>query len=173
MQDVYQLREAGSEDASALAALSIEVWLSTYAEEGVSKTYGDHLMATFTKDTFLRDLQDQHVRIVVCHRGDFLLGYVKVLLSTKPPLPGCGTAEISTIYVRNHHKGAGIGTALLKRAYAIGREHGHDVMFLTVNHQNLPAIEFYKSRGMVCLGEWIYRLKDIAVMNYVYASRTA
>jgi hypothetical protein len=46
-------------------------------------------------------------------------------------------------------------------------------MFLTVNHKNLAAIEFYKSRGFWCDGEWMYRFDDVDVLNYVYVTRTA
>lgn len=163
-----QIRNASRGDASSLAALSIEVWLNTYADEGVLPAYGDHLMSTFTEAAFLDQLDDRDIRLIVCEREGALLGYAKLVLDSKPPNPACGTTELATLYVRRHHQKLGIGTALFDRAVATGREVGAASLFLTVNRANAAAIGFYRSRGMRYEGDWMYEFQGISVANHVY-----
>ena len=51
------IRKAQARDASALAAVSIEVWMSTYLREGVSPRFADYVLSEFTAQKF-RDAID-------------------------------------------------------------------------------------------------------------------
>lgn len=168
MHGGYTIRRASPEDASSLAALSIEVWLNTYAAEGVFRAYGEQLMSTFTKASFLDQLEDRDTRLVVCEKQGGLLGYAKLLLASQPPDAGCGKTELATLYVRQPHQRLGIGGALFDHAAAAGREAGAASLFLTVNHANTAAIGFYRSKGMRYHGEWVYEFQGISAANHVY-----
>ena len=45
-----QVRAARAEDASSLAALSIEVWLGTYLKQGISAHFADYVLETLTAE---------------------------------------------------------------------------------------------------------------------------
>lgn len=164
----YAIRRAAPEDASSLAALSIEVWLNTYATEGVLPAYGEHVISTFTRASFLDQLNDRHTMLIVCEKQGALLGYAKLLLDSRPPNPACGRTELATLYVRRHHQRLGIGAALFNQVAAAGRAAGAASLFLTVNHTNAAAIAFYRSNGMRYEGDWIYEFQDIRTPNHVY-----
>jgi methyl coenzyme M reductase alpha subunit len=53
------IREASIDDASSLAALSIEVWIGTYLRNGVSKFFADYALSTFTTQIFEAFIDDE------------------------------------------------------------------------------------------------------------------
>jgi len=53
-----QLRSAAATDAHALAALAIQVWLDTYATDGVNELLGRHVLDAFTPSGFAALAQD-------------------------------------------------------------------------------------------------------------------
>src|SRR4051794_1170643 len=46
------MRRAREQDASGLAAVSIEVWLNTYLRDGVSQLFADYVLSEFRRRSF-------------------------------------------------------------------------------------------------------------------------
>jgi GNAT superfamily N-acetyltransferase len=66
---------------------------------------------------------------------------------------------LEDLYVRESHRGRGIGKALLLHLAAIARERGYGRMEWSVLDWNRPAIDFYRSLGAVPMDEWtVFRL---------------
>lgn len=137
-----ELRDATYADLDALAALSIEVWLDTYALDGIPDSHARHILRTYSPQTFAGVLQDTDKRLIVCRTDAGLLGYLQIDLKAKPVQPGSGTVEIETLYVRRHHQGMGLGRKLLEAACRLILETGQPKFFLTVYEGNQEAIDF-------------------------------
>lgn len=66
---------------------------------------------------------------------------------------------LEDLYVRESHRGRGIGKALLLHLATIARERGYGRMEWSVLDWNQPAIDFYRSLGALPLSEWtVFRL---------------
>jgi len=52
------IRRAGEQDVSGLAAVSIEVWLNTYVQGGVSQLFVDYVLSEFTSQKFRNAIED-------------------------------------------------------------------------------------------------------------------
>lgn len=167
-----EIGTAVSNDTSALAALSIEVWLDTYATRGVSEAFASHVLTTYTPSAFAADLKDPNKRLLVCRSDAGLLGYLKLDLSAEPVSAASGSAEIETLYVRRHHQRMGIGNRLVKEALRLAGEAGHPKLFLTVYEKNVPAISFYEAQGMKYEGSWIFEFEGGAVPNRILTCET-
>lgn len=163
---------ARPEDARSLAALSIEVWLDTYATEGVSDGFAAHVLETYTPDAFDRALADAHSRLLVARRNGMLLGYGLLRLNAKPVSDGCGTAEIETLYIRRHHQRLGLGRRLYEGMRALAAKAGQPKLFLTVYEGNHRAIAFYEALGMTQEGRWIFEFEGGAAPNVIMTSVT-
>lgn len=162
-----ELRDATSADLDALAALSIEVWLDTYALEGIPDSHARHVLRTYSPQTFAGVLQDQDKRLIVCRTDAGLLGYLQIDLKAKPVQPGSGTVEIETLYVRRHHQGMGLGRKLLDAACRLTLETGQPKFFLTVYEGNQKAIDFYKAMGLIEEGRWTFDFEGGSAPNLI------
>jgi ribosomal protein S18 acetylase RimI-like enzyme len=162
-----ELRDATAADADALAALSIEVWLHTYALDGIPDSHARHVLRTYSPEAFARVLQNPHKRLIVCRTHAGLLGYLQVDLMAQPVQPGSGTVEVETLYVRRHHQGLGLGCKLLEAAGHLTQEAGQTKFFLTVYEGNMKAIGFYKAQGLIVEGRWTFEFEGGHAPNLI------
>lgn len=73
---------------------------------------------------------------------------------------------LEDLYVRESHRGAGIGKALLARLARIAKENDCGRMEWWVLDWNAPSIAFYKSLGAEAMDDWtVYRLTGDALKN--------
>jgi ribosomal protein S18 acetylase RimI-like enzyme len=162
------LRAAELSDAAALAALSIEVWVYTYLRDGVSSFFADYALQTFTAASYSGALRDESETILVSQNTQGIDGFVRLNENRTAPVAGCGTLEISSLYVQPRHHGKGIGAALLNaaidRAFALGATD----VWLTTNAENRPAIRFYLTHGFDKIGETAFQIQDQSYLNNVY-----
>jgi len=71
---------------------------------------------------------------------------------------------LEDLFVRQSHRGKGIGKALLARLAQIARENDCGRLEWAVLDWNAPSIAFYKSLGAVAMDEWtVYRLSGDAL----------
>ena len=159
-----------------LAALAIEVWLQTYAKQGIPALYADHVLGQYTIAAMTEQIEAKSSHVWVASNidptlGDALLGYLVWEEQATAPFDACPASEITTLYIRERHKRLGLGSALLQACYreAVGR--GLDALFLTVNDENMPAIAFYRHMGFEEIGEDFFTLQSERYRNLVLQKR--
>jgi ribosomal protein S18 acetylase RimI-like enzyme len=160
-------RPAVPEDASSIAALSIEVWLGTYLCEGVNAHFADFALAEFTAQAVAARMRDPARRFVVSQNAVGIDGYIQVRSGADAPLAGLGTVEIDTLYVQPRHHGTGIGRGLLLRGLQIAQDLGARDVWLTMEAGNHNARAFYLAQGFRKVGETHFRIGDGAYLNDV------
>ncbi|WP_241651688.1 hypothetical protein [Pseudoalteromonas sp. PS5] len=79
----FKIRPARPCDASSLAALSIQVWLDTYALEGIKQEYADYALTTFTQAYFLALLRRDEITIYIAEHEGAILGYIQANRSSQ------------------------------------------------------------------------------------------
>ena len=100
------VREATKDDCVKLAALSIKVWLDTYAREGGQTEYAEYVLSTFTAAYIFEILNTTKYRVFVSEENEVIQGYVMVNLESHYQTPGNGF-EVEKLYVDNIFKGKG------------------------------------------------------------------
>jgi len=71
---------------------------------------------------------------------------------------------LEDLFVRESHRGRGIGKALLLHLAAIARERNYGRMEWSVLDWNQPAIDFYRSLGARPMDDWtVFRLDQRAL----------
>ncbi|WP_282076669.1 GNAT family N-acetyltransferase [Epibacterium ulvae] len=161
------IRKAIEADASALAALSIEVWINTYIREGIDAHFADYALAEFSTAKFTTALNDPNEVFLASQNSVGIDGYIRLSFNRPAPVPGCHETEISTLYVQPRHQGKGIGAALLEAALKICRERGNRSPWLLVNSENDSALEFYHAKGFMTVGQSYFEIKDQSYRNDV------
>lgn len=159
------IRPAVTDDCNNLAALSIEVWLHTYALNGVRDDAARYVLETFTPAYFAQRLASPRYRFLVHVAEGHLQGYVCLDLENRCPVAGQAGVEVEKLYVQAHFKGRGIGSALLRAAM---QEVG-DKLWLSTWVHNTPAIGYYHAFGFADIGQTWFELDGQQHENRVLA----
>ncbi|HSC80123.1 MAG TPA: GNAT family N-acetyltransferase [Chitinolyticbacter sp.] len=158
------------EAAPTLAALSLQVWLDTYAAAGIRPVLAKYALEEFTEQRFQACLADPEVRLLLAERDGHLLGYARLDLAAICPVAGEEGVELATLYVQRHAAGQGIGSALLVLAEQQARSlTGIGRMWLTVYAGNERARTFYARQGWRDIGSTDFVIDDERHPNRVLA----
>jgi len=152
MRHSPQVRSGQAADANRLAVLATQVWLHTYATDGISDLTAQYVLSEFTPEKYLQSLSDPSTHFFVAERDENLIGFAVVKFGVECPAVASSPAELKTLYVQEHHIGHGVGRSLLQAAEAKAREQSKSALWLTVNVKNDGAIAFYARQGYTSVG---------------------
>ena len=168
-----QFSVATIDDAPNLTALSIEVWLHTYAKSGIQRAFSNYVLSEFSTERFTAFLKQPSQMFIKCESGENLLGYIRIDFDS-----GCPTApdiktEIVTLYVQEHFARKGIGRGLLQDASVKCYEMGIDAFWLSANCENDAALRFYDAQNFKRNGSLYFELDGQEYENFIlYRSLT-
>jgi len=162
-------RAAKKNDASSLAAVSIEVWVGTYLRKGVNAFFADYALSEFTTSRFEAILENENEHIIVSENEIGIDGFIRITSGRIAPVHGCSTTEITTLYVQPRHQGKGIGKGLLCEGLRECAADGVASFWLCVNSENNPAMDFYVACGFQKVGQTHFRIRDEAYLNEVFS----
>jgi diamine N-acetyltransferase len=144
MNPHISFRTASLADKQNLAALTIQVWLHTYATDGVRHDISAYVLSEFTAEKFATLINNPQYRLLIAENKGHLIAYAMLDLATSnADLP---SAELKTFYVQEAFTGQGIGKQLL--AY-LERNLNQQAYWLSVNSNNTRAIAFYAHQAFV------------------------
>jgi diamine N-acetyltransferase len=172
----FSLRMASPQDAVTISALSIQVFLDTYATEGVRPDLAREAHAEYSIDAFARRLAEPQRRFVLAEvlseAGDGLVGFAEVLLSSAPsPAGALAGAELVRLYVQPKAQRTNIGRSLLTRAEQLAQAVSIKCLWLTAWEGNHNARAFYARVGYVDVGATTYAFQGQTYSNRVLAKR--
>ncbi|WP_034619725.1 GNAT family N-acetyltransferase [Chitinibacter tainanensis] len=154
----FQIRPAEASDAAVLAALSIQVWLDTYAE-GVNSQFADYVLHAFTPEKIQGELAQNNC--LVSTLDGAVVAFAVFGLANSATEHG---VEVSRLYVQPRFQQQGVGHALFAE---LCRQLGQ--FWLSVYHANHNAIRFYHRQGMRQVGRSYFELGCEQHENYVLA----
>jgi GNAT superfamily N-acetyltransferase len=141
----YKIRPAQKADAIAIFSLIQELAVYeklTHQVTGTPEALADHLFGTPAyAEAIVAESQEQLIGFAL-----FFKTYSTFL--TKPGL------YLEDIFVREAHRGQGIGKALLKAVAQIAQERDCGRLEWSVLDWNESAIAFYKKMGAEVLPDW-------------------
>ena len=141
----------------------------TATQEAIADFIGKNLALT----NFEGYLSDPARRLFLAIEDGAAIGYAMLVLAepTDPDVAAAITlhpaAELSKLYVRAGHHGAGISVALVNAAVDAARQVGSAGMWLGVNEQNSRANRFYEKNGFVRVGTKKFRLGETYEDDFV------
>ncbi|QUM89377.1 GNAT family N-acetyltransferase [Moritella sp. 36] len=156
------IRKATQSDCINLAVLSLQVWLHTYATQGIRTKLSHYALSTFTEQYFNNMLDDSTCNIWVYTKDEHLVGFIVVDLASTF---GCAMNgyEVKTLYVSEHFHGQGIGRKLLDK---IKVQHGYP-FWLSTWVKNESALRFYRHLDFTTIGELNFDIDGELHENHV------
>lgn len=166
---VPSIRAGSVANAETISALAIQVFLDTYATEGVRPDLANEAFAEYGPDVFAQRL-GQEVRVFyLAELGSGLVGFAEVLRDhAASPIPGVSGSELVRLYVQPQAQGTGIGRTLLHCAERCAREAGSAGVWLSAWENNTRALAFYKRQRYEDVGHAQYVIQGQSFGNRIF-----
>lgn len=161
------VRELEERDCENLSALSIHVYLSTYANDGIRDNISKFVLHNFSPITFKNILESSHVRCFLAISNEHVVGVLIVNLKSKYQDTTEFGYEIETLYIHPKFQRTGIGQMFLKYL----RNNIGEISWLTTWVHNHNAIKFYEKNGYKIIGETQFYLFTEQHKNHVFSNR--
>ncbi|MDL1860880.1 GNAT family N-acetyltransferase [Betaproteobacteria bacterium PRO7] len=165
-----QLRSASPEDAVTIAALAVQVFLDTYATEGVRPDQAREAFAEYSVEAFAVRVQEPTRRFFLAEHAAGLLGFAEMQLAAVSA-PGATVvgAELVRLYVQPGWQRHGVGRRLIRSAERAAASSGLTTIWLTAWEGNSRARGFYAALGYQDIGTTTYSFQGKGYVNRVLA----
>ncbi len=164
------LRPAHDDDVLCLSVLAMQVFLDTYATEGIRPAIAREVLSTFSQAAFSQALVAHDAAVIVAEHMGHLVGFAHVTMGTSHELAPAGQqAELLRLYVQEPFTGQHVGTRLLHEAERVAAAAGATVLWLTPWVHNHRALAFYASRGYRDCGPTMFCIEGEEHENRVCA----
>jgi GNAT superfamily N-acetyltransferase len=168
------LRAAAPDDALCLSVLAMQVFLDTYATEGIRPALAREVLAAYSQAVFREAIAGPSSRLVVAEVKGHMVGFAQVTAGAQHEQAPSGVqAELLRLYVQEPFTGAKVGTQLLARAEHLAALAGASVLWLTPWVHNHRALAFYARRGYVDCGLTHFSFEGESHENRVLAKPLA
>lgn len=175
--ETFVIRRGGEDDALCVGVLATQVFLDTYAGDGIRPDLAREVLAGYSQESFARRLTDPATTFLLAERvvGDepHLVGFAEVTVDRPSPVdgvsPGAADAELVRLYVQPPFQGKGLGSDLLHRAERAASEQGAGALWLSTWAGNRAALAFYRAHGYRTVGTSEYVFEDRAYETKILA----
>ncbi|MHC1774464.1 MAG: N-acetyltransferase family protein [Lentimicrobium sp.] len=165
--DNLSIRQAEPGDVPNLTVLKQQVWIATYATEGIRTEFSRYVLDEFTEENTRRQIEDERKLILIAEINEHLLGCIELAFNEVCPAGAVSGPEIAVLYVLERFCGKGIGKALLDQAVMKLKNAGYTNAWLTVYYKNENAIGFYKRQHFTEVGKTFFNLGENQYENKV------
>ncbi|SFA90379.1 GNAT family N-acetyltransferase [Pseudomonas sp. NFPP24] len=163
------LRDATPDDALCLGVLGMQVFLDTYAPQGIRGSIATEVLEAFAPQVMARLIADPGILLMVAESNHHLLGFAQVRLNARHPLiDAVDVAELQRLYIQERFTGLGIGYQLLQAAERGAVTGGASMLWATVWERNERALGFYPRRGYGLLGNPVHTFQGESHGNRLF-----
>jgi GNAT superfamily N-acetyltransferase len=158
-------------DELCVSVLATQVFLDTYATNGINPDLAREALSVYCVDVFAARLREPTVEIVVAESSGHVVGFIDMALQSACPASEIQGMEILRLYVQAPFQRHGIGQVLLKTAEQSALSRGDRHVWLTAWVGNLGALAFYPAVGYVDVGATECLIEGQAYENRIFAKR--
>lgn len=153
------IRRASAGDARLLHRVAAATFALACPPHTTQESIDDFIAGNLGEDSFERYLADpQRALFLAVDAAGDSVGYTMVIFGEPTDQDVAAaitirpTAELSKIYVREGHHGAGLASQLVAASVDAAAERGAEGIWLGVNQENARANRFYEKQGFVLVG---------------------
>jgi diamine N-acetyltransferase len=147
------LRAANLADAENLAVLAAQVWLDSYATQGIRTSIAKYVRAEFTPERFAGLLVRANSVFLVAESAGHLIGFSQVTMGRATEL--CGEspqAEIERLYIQRAFCNRGLGARFMELIERDANQNQIKALWLAAWAGNEGALRFYLRHGFNDVG---------------------
>jgi GNAT superfamily N-acetyltransferase len=164
------VRAARFDDATAIAAVRVESWRTTYRGT-FPDAYLDGMRIEDSADMWKRVLSvnSKSTSVFVAERNGLVVGFAAGKALEEPRFDA--DAELAAIYLLPDAQRQGVGKRLLKGVAEAHEAKGASGLLTWVLTGNKPARQFYEQLGAELLTEQSYKWDELELMEAAYGWR--
>ena len=163
------IRQAAPRDALCIGVLGMQVFLDTYATEGIRCAIAKEALHAFAPESIAQLIDQPGTLLLVAEVNNHLVGFAQLTLNTLHSMIEAGdVAELQRLYIQERFTGQGIGQQLLDAAEQHATAAGASLLWATVWVGNERALGFYPRRGYVELGSPTYTFQGETHENRLF-----
>ena len=165
----FTFRQALPADALCIGVLGMQVFLDTYATEGIRPSLAREVLDGLLPEVIEEVIDVPGSRFIVAETKGHMVAFAQLGLQANHELvPFSQAAELQRLYVQEPFTGRGLGTTLLQQAEASAASSGATALWLTAWVGNERALAFYRRRGYEQAGTTQFVLQDEQYENLLY-----
>ena len=163
------LRPATPEDALSLRVLAMQVFLDTYAADGMRADLAREALGLYDANAPAATIAASPARFTVAERDAHLVGFTELERNATAPLPILNDGlECQRLYIQRYFKRMGIGQQLLHNAELAAAQSSAPCVWLKAWIGNANAIKFYEAMGYVDAGRTQYYFEGVGYENIIF-----
>lgn len=136
-----------------LSVLAMQVFLHTYATDGIRPALAREVLASCSQASFDAAIGDGQAQVIVAEHRGHMIGFAHVRPAGRlDPRPDEVQAELVRLYVQERFTGAQVGTRLLAEAENRAAAAGATLLRLNAWAHNRRALAFYARHGYADFG---------------------
>ncbi|MGN7876354.1 GNAT family N-acetyltransferase [Roseateles sp. 22389] len=154
---------------SSLRPLAIQVFLDTYATQGIRPDLAREVFREYSSEAFQERINRPGCHFVLAEIDTALIGFAEID-AFATPCPGATSAgaELVRLYVQPAFQRVKVGQRLLAAAEDVARATGLPALWLTAWDGNQRARDFYAARGYADIGETVHVIEGRSYGNRVF-----
>lgn len=158
MTRVFQLRDAGDDDAVRLAEFGASTFYESFAADNTPEDMRRHLESAFSPQKQLQEIRSPGIdTLIVADESGHWAGFAQLRAGkVSEGVPRQGSIELWRFYVDKAWHGQGIAAQLMEGAKQRARRRGASSLWLGVWERNARAQAFYRKHGFDPVGRQVF-----------------
>lgn len=163
------IRKADVTEVEIICSLGRRTFYETFADQNRPEDLNKYLEDSFNTKKVKSELLNPDSFFFLAEISEEVTGYMKVNRgAAQTDNFGPEYMEVERLYVINKYKGIGIGSVLMKKAFALASDAGYKYLWLGVWEFNDPAKIFYEKLGFEKFGTHVFQLGDDPQTDELY-----
>lgn len=159
MNENVIIRECTFNDIDKIRNIGQKTFKETFADDNTEEDMKHYLEKNFSVSKIREELQNPESKFFIVEAKDQVLAYLKLNVGTAQTEQDYNNSlEVERIYVSKEYKNMHLGSQLIKRAIAFGKDLDLDYIWLGVWENNTKAIGFYEKMGFQKFGSHVFVL---------------
>lgn len=168
MANEIVIREAELKDIENLTVLKQQVWIATYAKDGLRKDFSEYVLSEYTLKNILKSLVYINRKTLIAEIDNHLIGCLELSFDSKCPIPSIiNIPEISVLYILERFCSMGIGQKLLDEALLLLNKNNFKATWLTAYNKNNRALNFYRKNHFEMIGITHFEINENRYENNI------
>lgn len=172
MKEAFQsitYRTADLTDALCIGVLGTQVFLDTYAPEGIRPALAREVLQNFSMPAIQAQMENPWTAFILAERAGHLIGFAQLTHGARhPQVAPERSTELNRLYVHERFTSRGVGRALLHAVEELAGRYGAAAVWLTAWVENKRAVGYYARRGYADVGESPYTFEGESYENRVF-----